>query len=334
MKIEVPLSPWESDIGNVTPNENATAKPVSGRKATPFRSKKVHQLNENSPDVRSFCLDRPPLADIGNEENVTESARDKVVGDLITLTPMTGHKNNTSEDGTPKIFTGGKGEAVKRVDRQGIVPVPDLLSFDPVGDGGTSVQQLQETIEFLEGELVKSRAPQDALEKEVEELKDFVVVMDKEKRAVEKRLEDALVEVHDMKVTLEEARAEASERVTGTRTREIALQNKVRSLQAVLQMVTSEKEALTQFSCMERDLEKKEWEQDKKKIEMLEKQKSEASGRYSQAEVDALVAENDTLLRKMRYVTKKLSAYQSDLDAAAPQIGHLSRELQRWFEHF
>eukprot|EP00889_Picochlorum_renovo_P003796 jgi/Picre1/30826/NNA_006186.t1 len=176
MKIEVPLSPWESDVGNVTPNENATAKPVSGRKPTPFRSKKVHQLNENSPDVRSFCLDRPPLADIGNEGNVTESARDKVVGDLITLTPMTGHKNNSSEEGTPKIFTGGKGEAVERGGRA--VPVPDLLSFDPLGDPDTGhegdssrIQQLEETIEFLEGELVKSKAPQDALEKEVEELK-------------------------------------------------------------------------------------------------------------------------------------------------------------------
>eukprot|EP00889_Picochlorum_renovo_P003795 jgi/Picre1/30825/NNA_006185.t1 len=99
-------------------------------------------------------------------------------------------------------------------------------------------------------------------------------------------------------------------------------------------MVTSEKETLAEYSRMERDVEKKEWEYDKKKIEMLEKQKSDMSGGYSHAEVDALVTENDTLVRKMRYVTKKMSAYQSDLDAAAPQIGHLSRELQRWFENF
>lgn len=335
MKIEVPLSPWESDIGNVTPNENATAKPVSGRKPTPFRSKKVHQLNENSPDIRSFCLDRPPLADIGNEGNVTESARDKVVGDLITLTPMTGHKNNSSDEGTPKIFTGGKGEAVKR---GGVaVPVPDLLSFDPVGDTDTGhegdskrIQQLEETIEFLEEELVKNKAPQDALEKELEELKDCVVEMDKEKRVVEKRLEEKSLEVERMKVSLEEA----SERVAGSTRREAALQNKVRSLQALLHMATSEKESLAEFSRMERDVERKERENDKRKIQMLEKQKSDMSGGYSHAEVDALVAENDTLVRKMRYVTKKLSAYQADLDAATPQIGHLSRELQRWFENF
>lgn len=261
MKIEVPLSPY--DEKTPTTHENVHSRSTTGRKATPFRVKKLH---DTSPSVRSFRLDRFPLSDIGNGGStvVTDSVGPKDAPDLISLTPLnTGDNKENSSDATPTLVTGSakKSGRVKESDNAMI----DLLSLDQtchVPHSGSeqekTIQELREQIGFLEEELARSRqqggmvndSGEDALRQELSELKDFIVEMDSEKR----RLENMLIEERNRRIGLEKEVALQKESAERYAMKEAAVQSRISSLKAMVRMVSLEKEKLTQFTMMESSL--------------------------------------------------------------------------------
>ena len=259
MKIEVPLSPY--DEKTPTTQENVHSRSTTGRKATPFRVKKLH---DTSPSVRSFRLDRFPLSDIGNGGStvVTDSVGPKDAPDLISLTPLnTGNNKENSSDAMPTLVTGSvkKSGRVKESDNAMI----DLLSLDQTCHVGSehherTIQELREQVGFLEEELARSRqqggtvndSGEDALRQELSELKDFIVEMDSEKR----RLENLLIEERNRRIGLEREVALQKESVATYAMKEAAMQGRISSLKAMVRMVSLEKEKLTQFTMMESSL--------------------------------------------------------------------------------
>lgn len=286
MKIEVPLSPYEEATIGTTPttNENIHTHGTSGRKQTPFRVKKVN-TDDNSPSLRSFRLERAPLSDIGNGEStvVTESVGPKAMFDLITLTPLHGGKNESKDERvdsgneTPTVVTGStkKSSSKKKPERATV----DLLSFDqrnPAHDDvhhakeveyERVIRDLREQVGFLENELSHSREQQqagarefaeEALRKELAELKDFIVDMDAEKRKVEKMLAEEKEErirlekeVSKLQSTRESMDATAANKFA---LREAAMQSRITSLKAMVSMVSMEKERLVNYTTMERSV--------------------------------------------------------------------------------
>jgi coenzyme F420-reducing hydrogenase delta subunit len=114
--------------------------------------------------------------------------------------------------------------------------------------------------------------------------------------------------------------------------KEIALQNRVKNLQAMLKMVSMEKDRLAQFSMVERSVEQDETRTTIQNLQkQLEKYKNASRNENLQEDVTVLMNENDALMRKMRYVTRTLQQSSKELDRI-PSLKHLSRELQRWFE--
>ena len=336
MKIEAPLSPWE-DTGIVDEATLANcpttgkSKGSSIRKPTPFRARKV-KVNENSPDVRSFCLERMPLANIANEQTVptTESAT-KVQGsplDLISLTPLAPRyqENNldTPSEETPTIITGSAKKALR--------PQPaevDLLSFggEVIHDSrDDTIQNLRDRVDFLERELVHSQERGN----ELEDVKNLVAQIDAEKRDVERLLE---AERKARRCLEEEVDAlKSAKKENHVSEKEIALQNRVMNLQSMLKMVSMEKDRLAQFSMVERRIELDEARITIQNLhKQLEKHKNAYQNENRQEDVNALMNENDALIRKMRYVTRTLQQSAKELDRIPP-LKHLSRELQRWFE--
>jgi len=333
MKIEVPLSPWE-DTGIVDEVANC---PTTGkskgsiRKPTPFRARKV-KVNENSPDVRSFCLERMPLANIANEQSVatTESAT-KAQGsplDLISLTPLAPRYQENIQDSsneeTPTMIMG----SVKKASRAQPAEV-DLLSFggEVIHDSrDDTIQNLRDRVDFLERELVQSQERGN----ELEDVKNFVVQIDAEKRDVERLLEAEKTARRGVEEELDALKSLQKQNKVSEK--EIALQNRVKNLQAMLKMVSMEKDRLAQFSMVERSVEQ---EEARTTIQNLQKQlakyKNASRNENLQADVTVLMNENDALMRKMRYVTRTLQQSSKELDRI-PSLKHLSRELQRWFE--
>ncbi len=267
MKIEVPLSPYEEKTP--TTCENSHTRSTTGRKATPYRVKKIN-TDTNSPSLRSFRLDRAPLSDIGNAEStvVTESVGPKAAPDLISLTPLDikSHKENTTES-TPTLVTGSAKKSC-RVKKSVGNDVIDLLSFDErfpthndddVSQDEKTIQQLREQIRCLELELTNSKeeghkvndSEEDSLRRELSELKDFIVEMDSEKR----RLEKMLMEEKGERIRLEKQIAAIEEKSgRAFALKESAMQSRISSLQAMLQMVSLEKDRLVQYTMMENNL--------------------------------------------------------------------------------
>lgn len=283
MKIEVPLSPYEEATVDKTPTTDENARSTTGRKATPFRVKKIN-TDDNSPSLRSFRLERVPLSDIGNGGStvVTESVRPKATPDLITLTPLHIASNQkNSDDVTPTLVTGSAKKSSRRKDAY--VGTIDLLSFDHDSSMHTAVEssqhkysstveELREHIGLLEGELARykeqgrseglvvttSHSDEDALKQELSDLKDFIVEMDVEKRKLEKMLadeKDARVRLEQELEALRQARQAVD--VTAQETfamKEAAMQTRISSLKAMLRMVSLEKEKLVQYTMLERNL--------------------------------------------------------------------------------
>lgn len=264
MKIEVPLSPYEEKTP--TTNENSHSRSTTGRKGTPYRVKQIN-TDDNSPSLRSFRLDRVPLSDIGNAEStvVTESVGPKAAPDLITLTPLDiGYYKENTVESTPTLVT-GSAKKTCRLKKSG-KDMMDFLSFDqrfPIHDDftedGNIIRQLREQISCLEQELAHSKeeeskvngSEEESLRRELSDLKNFIVEMDSEKRRLEKLLMDEKGE----RLRLEKENAALEQRLGEEfALKESAMQSRISSLQAMLQMVSLEKDRLVQFTMMENNL--------------------------------------------------------------------------------
>ena len=51
---------------------------------------------------------------------------------------------------------------------------------------------------------------------------------------------------------------------------------------------------------------------------------------HARSQVDLIAAENEVMFRQLNYVRARLVGALAPLDAAAPEIGKLARELQAW----
>lgn len=149
MKIEVPMSPWEGDEN--FPTVDFGSIKGTARKPTPYRVRSA--FNEKSPDVKSFRLERTPLAVLDNEsEKLTEQM------DLISFTPP---PNMDIEKNRTPILKGAE-----KISQKCNSPVQhtceelDLLSHDsflqsskPVEKSTDELDALREKIAYLENEL-------------------------------------------------------------------------------------------------------------------------------------------------------------------------------------
>jgi len=164
MKIEIPLSPWEDE--NAVTTAKKGRKSCSTRKPTPYRVRK--EINDKSPPIQSFSLDRMPLSDIENDVvaqgPVLQSVDCPPQRDLIMLTPIPKGDEKFNEAKTPTLLTGfsRSGASAKSNaeggQRSSTVKFPDLLSFEPleknVIDGNADeICMLKDKIEFLEQQL-------------------------------------------------------------------------------------------------------------------------------------------------------------------------------------
>lgn len=189
MKIEIPLSPWEDE--NAVTTAKKGRKSCSTRKPTPYRVRK--EINDKSPPIQSFSLDRMPLSDIENDVVTQGPVVQNVVcppqRDLIMLTPIPKGAEEFDEAKTPTLLTGlsRSGASAKSNvgrPRSSTVKFPDLLSFDPleksdVNDNAEEICMLKDKIEFLEQQLAENR-PVDGEEVGLSAMREEIVALEKE----------------------------------------------------------------------------------------------------------------------------------------------------------
>jgi hypothetical protein len=213
MKIQIPVSPLDCE-NHPQPthgqrDENYTSNHLpSATKNTPYA--RIQRINEkNSPHIRSFCLERTPLSDIDNLAGC--------------LAPGVGDR---------KASTGCSPTAAALPEFQSSQEPLDPSQSTPTLVTGTSKKKQPGSERKRE-----QQAKIEALQRELTQLKDFVVELDGDKRATERLLEEEK----------ESNRAMAQEFAL----REGALQNRIGTLKAMLKMVSLEKDRLMSFQAIE-----------------------------------------------------------------------------------
>jgi hypothetical protein len=227
MRIAVPLSPLDpveiggksgksgksgefDDSENVVPAQNSSLASRSVKStAQDARIREVNASSPRSSTIHSFpCLERTPLSDIDNSAGFSTRSspaksqlefrkREQHVSLSVTA-PSPASQSQDKEQATPTLVTGPPpGSAMRTHRRQKI----------------------------------------EALEREVADLKDFVVELNSSKRTMERLLEEE-----------KEAHATLAREFA---LREGALQNRIMTLKGMLKMVSLEKERLISFGVME-----------------------------------------------------------------------------------
>ena len=333
----------------------------SSRKPTPY---KIKQLNDKSPLVKSFCPDLSLFGDVENE--VVKASPVKKSGDvsqdLITLTPLMPSNINKIVDQSTPVF------GPKTKEQKNEIGVPDLMSFELGGeqrnDDSELVAMLKDKIEFLEDELTRRKPVEVAdgdfdaretvcmLESEVAELKASLAMADRDVAETQLALDESLNESNCLRQEVSELKNKESNRQCSLEQEQDQLKksfsikecghlDRIAKLQQMLQQVAEEKQEIIRFSEVEREAESLVLKSAIERAEHLEEELNKMKNEWNAADTNAtevtaefevLEAENDALIRKLRYVTNKLVSQQGALDASVPTIGHLAKELKRWFE--
>lgn len=114
-----------------------------------------------------------------------------------------------------------------------------------------------------------------------------------------------------------------------------SLQSRLCDREASVQMKTAEAQQLkTQLTECKHALESArlmgdQWQQRAEQFE-ADRQQAAANVRKAEKEVDLIAQENASLVRQVNYIKKRLLAHTPQLEASAPEIAKLARELQAW----